>query len=189
MRTVRTLHAPGYGGSPLPHWQRLWAEADPDAAVVEQSDWDRPDADAWASAIGQAVASSGAPTVLVAHSLGCLAVARWATTDAAPGPVVGALLVAPTDAEADGFSVPARGFAPVPRRPLPFPSVVACGSADPVVRPERAASFAASWGARYVGVHARGHIDGRDGYGPWPEGRRLLADLLAASGPGAEPVV
>ena len=179
---TRVVYVPGYGGAPLPHWQRLWAASDPDAVVVEQADWRRPNADAWARVLGATLTDLAPPVVLVAHSLGCATVARWAGTTAAPGPVVGALLVAPTDPEAEGFTVPAEGFAPVPRRPLPFPSVVAAGGADPAVRPERAAAFAASWGSRCVPVAARGHVDARDGYGPWPEGEALLRGLLAEVG-------
>ncbi len=183
MTPALPVYVPGYGGSALPHWQRLWASTDPAAAVVEQDDWRRPDLAEWVRRLDAVLATSPSPVVLVAHSLGCLAVVHWAAawgaTRATPSPVRSALLVAPTDAEADGYAVPARGFAPIPLQPLPFPSVVVASADDPAVRPERARAFAASWGSRYVPVDARGHIDARSGYGPWPEGERLLTGLLS----------
>lgn len=91
--------------------------------------------------------------------------------------VRGALLVAPTDAEAPGFSVPATGFAPVPLRQLSFASVVAASLDDPVVSPSRARAFAAAWGAQFVDLGACGHVDASDGFGPWPQGEALLADV------------
>ena len=185
---ARLVYVPGYGGSALPHWQRRWAASDPDAVVVEQDDWRRPDAAAWVARLDATLLEASGPVVLVAHSLGCLAVARWSLGPSAPGPVRAALLVAPTDAEATGYAIPASGFVPIPLRPLPFPSVVVVGQDDPVVSPERAEAFASRWGSRFVRAHARGHVDAQSGHGPWPEGERLLSTLVADSAPRrAEP--
>jgi uncharacterized protein len=38
------------------------------------------------------------------------------------------------------------------------------------------------WAARLVTVGARGHLNSASGLGSWPEGRTLLADLLASAG-------
>lgn len=172
------LVVPGYGGSALPHWQRLWAASDPAVSVVEQADWDRPDLEAWVGVLEGAVVAAG-PCVLAAHSLGGLAVVHWASRRPR-GRVLGALLVAPTDAEAPGFAVPATGFVPIPLSPLPFPSVVAASTNDPVVTPSRARAFADAWGSRFVDLGACGHVDAEDGLGPWPRGRALLGELRAA---------
>ena len=42
----------------------------------------------------------------------------------------------------------------------------------------RAAAFAAAWGSRLVTLDRAGHINAEAGYGPWPEGRRLLDELV-----------
>jgi predicted alpha/beta hydrolase family esterase len=42
----------------------------------------------------------------------------------------------------------------------------------------RAAAFAAAWGSRLVTLDHAGHINAEAGYGPWPEGQRLLDALV-----------
>jgi len=48
---------------------------------------------------------------------------------------------------------------------------------DPFVTPARAAALARAWGSRLVTLERAGHLNADAGFGPWPEGRRLLADL------------
>jgi predicted alpha/beta hydrolase family esterase len=173
------LIVPGLGGSGPEHWQTRWEACLPAAARVVQSDWDRPDLDDWTEALLRAVADARAPVVVVAHSLGCAVVAHAAAR--APGiPVRAALLVAPADVESP-VHTPAetRGFAPLPRAPLPFPATVLASRDDPYVTLERARSFARDWGAQFVDLGRCGHINAASGLGDWPEGRRHLAALLA----------
>ena len=40
---VKRLIVPGLEGSGEGHWQRWWLTQDPDARIVEQDDWHRPD--------------------------------------------------------------------------------------------------------------------------------------------------
>src|SRR5207253_1296904 len=116
------------------------------------------------------------PIILVGHSLGCVTIARWATErDAAR--VRAAMLVAPSDIEADTAPTEVRGFAPMPLRRLPFPTLVVASTNDPLVTLVRAEHMASRWGARLVSIGAAGHIHTVAGYGPWPEGHALLADL------------
>ncbi len=118
---VRYVTVPGWGGSGAEHWQRLWARDDPRFEVVEQDDWDRPQVGPWTARVDAAVHRSDQPAVLVAHSLGCHAVARWAQA-ADTTPIRAALLVAPPDI---AFSV-AHGAAAI----APFGPVT---SAPPAV--------------------------------------------------------
>jgi hypothetical protein len=60
---------------------------------------------------------------------------------------------------------------------LPFPSIVVASTDDPFVTPARAAAFARAWGSRLVTFERAGHLNADAGFGPWPEGRRLLAAL------------
>lgn len=88
------LIIPGYGGSGPAHWQSLW-QANSRFQRVQQRDWLRPRCSEWVAQLEQAVAQSGADTVLVAHSLGCPLVAHWAQQTQLR--VRAALLVAPPD--------------------------------------------------------------------------------------------
>jgi serine hydrolase len=48
---------------------------------------------------------------------------------------------------------------------------------DPHATFSQARDYADAWGARLVDARDAGHIATADGYGPWPAGERLLADL------------
>ncbi|WP_371477266.1 RBBP9/YdeN family alpha/beta hydrolase [Kitasatospora sp. NBC_00315] len=172
------LLLPGFQNSDHEHWQSIWERTDPAFRRLEQKDWDHPDPEDWTETLDRAVQAHDGPLVLVAHSLGCVTVARWAARTPAPRttPVVGALLVAPPDI--DHADVPElAGFRPVPLRPLPFPSIVVVGSDDPWAAPERSRLFAESWGARYVELGPYGHLNATSGLGAWSRGRELLAEL------------
>jgi serine hydrolase len=48
---------------------------------------------------------------------------------------------------------------------------------NPFVTTPRPAAFARAWGSRLVTFERAGHLNADAGFGPWPEGRRLLAEL------------
>jgi predicted alpha/beta hydrolase family esterase len=171
------LIVPGFGDSGPDHWQSLWEETHPDYRRVMQRDWFQPERDEWVAALDAAVAQAEHPVVLVAHSLGCLAVAYWAEQHQRP--IQGALLVAPPDADDPDFAADDGGFAPVPLSPLPFASIVVASADDPYCSLERASSFARAWGSLCVSVGASGHINTAAGFGPWPFGEELLAALCS----------
>jgi predicted alpha/beta hydrolase family esterase len=123
--------------------------------------------------------------VLVAHSLGCVTVAHWATDHRHE--VAGALLVAPPDVEHDWAAEVVRDFAPIPLAPLPFASIVVASTDDPYADIGRAESWACAWGSRFVSLGPAGHINADSGFGPWPEGLALLDELIARRGPGGSP--
>ena len=64
----------------------------------------------------------------------------------------------------------AAPYTPVPRDPLPFPSLVAASKTDPYASQEAAADLANAWGAMLVDAGDCGHINDESGHGPWPEG-------------------
>jgi predicted alpha/beta hydrolase family esterase len=127
--------------------------------------------------IEAAVRAHGEDSVLVGHSCGSIAIAHWAAQTR--WKIAGAVLVAPSDVELASFPAEAVGFAPVPLRCLPFRTLVIASSTDPYMSMERAERFAAAWGAQLVNIGAAGHINTSTGYGPWPEGLRLLQDFMA----------
>lgn len=89
---------PGWNGSGPDHWQTIWERDHPEYVRVAHLDWrsvHRPD---WVRALDRTVLSLCGDVVLVAHSLGCLAVAWWASSRAdSARRVQGAMLVAPPD--------------------------------------------------------------------------------------------
>jgi hypothetical protein len=173
------LIVPGWAGSGPEHWQTHWEHA-LGASRVELADWLSPDPDAWTSALDAAVASLARrdprPPVLVAHSLGCIAIARWAR--ASRRSVRAALLVAPADVEYAPCLPTLRTFIPVRRARLPFSSLVVTSDDDPCVSLPRAEAFASAWGSELAVIARGGHLNAASKLGPWPEGRALLDDLL-----------
>lgn len=181
---MSVLMVPGWTGSSPGHWQSLWQREHPEYARVEQRDWDHPDPTEWVATLDRAVGAAPAPVVLAGHSLGCTTIARWAR-DHDASRVAAALLVAPSDVEAETAPEEVKCFAPVPLARLPFTSIVVASTNDEFVTMARAEQFAHRWGARLVSIGAAGHIHTAAGYGPWPEGHALLAELAK---PGSHPV-
>ena len=178
------LTVPGLGGSGPSHWQTLWEKARPDTHRVELGMWDAPHRNTWVTKIDQAVRQAQAPVILAAHSLGCLAVAWWAEMSPQPygWPVAGALLVAPADADRGNAAAELKGFAPTPRKALPFPSILVASSDDPWIDINAARSLSSFWGSHFIDAGPQGHLNAASGIGWWEEGRQLLDRVIAASG-------
>lgn len=178
-RSPLCLMVPGVGGSGPAHWQTLWEQGRRDCERVDLGSLDAPLRNGWVQRIERAVRGRSEPIVLVAHSLGCHAVAWWAELlgAATDGPVVGALLVAPPDVDrADVHPLLAR-FAPSPRVMLPFPAMVIASRDDPYATIERQREMAGNWLAEFVDIGAAGHINAASGLGAWREGQALLERL------------
>ncbi|ODT83857.1 MAG: alpha/beta hydrolase [Pelagibacterium sp. SCN 64-44] len=171
------LILPGLGNSGPGHWQVRWAEKMRTAAIVEQADWADPDPQDWADTIVKAVELAGRPVVLIAHSLACIAVAH-AAPSLPQDKVRGALLVAPPDIRRKDAPEPVRDFGPVPRAPLPFPSLLVASATDPYCALEEAADLAGAWGSDFHQAGDAGHINIASGHGPWPEGLLMFTRLM-----------
>ena len=170
------IFVPGLGGSGPDHWQTRWRARLPTARSVEQTDWGNPDLDAWTLGVIEACRAALRPTALVAHSLGATIVAHAAARLAASN-VKAAFLVAPPSDDYLSAS-PLAAFAPTPRAPLPFASLLVASRDDPYGPIEAAAALARDWGADFVDAGLAGHINVDSGHGPWPEGLMSLARLL-----------
>ncbi|MEZ5840588.1 MAG: alpha/beta hydrolase [Hyphomicrobiales bacterium] len=173
------LIIPGLSNSGPDHWQSRWQARLSTARRVEQTDWEAPECGAWTATIAAAVAEATRPVVLIAHSLGVMAVAQ-AAANLSPDKVRAAFLVAPADVE-DEQRTPdlIRSFAPVPLDPLPFPSVLVASRNDPYCTFSRAEDFGYAWGSLFIDAGDAGHINSDAGFGPWPEGSLVFARLLA----------
>ena len=172
------LIVPGYTNSGPDHWQSRWQRKLSTAQRVEQDDWDVPSRHDWVSRLVEMTRRCRRPVVLVAHSLGVVTVAHAAPL-LPPDVVRGAFLVAPADVD-DADLVPdiERSFAPVPRDPLPFPSLLVASRSDQYCSFERAEDLAFAWGSALLDAGDAGHINTASGFGPWPEGLMRFAGFL-----------
>ena len=173
--SAQVLILPGLYNSGAKHWQTVWEGLFPTLQRVNQADWETPVCDDWVARLEQAVQRTGSDGVLVAHSLACTLVGKWAERH--PRTIRGALLVAPSDTEAPTYPPGTRGFTPMPRNRLPFPSLVVASTNDPYVSLERAQGFARHWGSEMVVAGALGHLNSDSGLGAWPQGLELLRKL------------
>ncbi|WP_332778332.1 RBBP9/YdeN family alpha/beta hydrolase [Polaromonas sp.] len=180
MKASNVLILPGWQNSGPDHWQSRW-ERTHAYQRVEQHDWMRPLRGDWIARLEDVLLACDVerdgPAVLVAHSLGCMHIAAWASHSKNTHRVKGALLVAPPDVERDDVRQMLPGWAPVPRLLLPFKTVVFASSDDPFCAPERALLFAAAWGAELIDAGPRGHLNAESGLGDWPEAHARLRAL------------
>lgn len=172
------LVVPGLGGSGKTHWQTYLEQSFAQAVRVQQDDWDRPELTKWVQCLRRAV-ELHPDAILVAHSVGCVLVAHLAARY--PDlPIKAALLVAPADVDSARHTPPhIRGFAPIPRRPLHFHSVVVASTNDPYITIGRARQLADSWLADFVDAGGVGHINVESGFGRWAEGEAIVNRLTA----------
>jgi len=173
------LILPGWQSSGPLHWQSRW-EALHGYERLEQHDWLRPLRGDWIARLEEVLLARATPVWLVGHSLGCLLVAAWAAHSRQTARVAGALLVAPGDPELPSLRPVLRSWAPVQQTRLPFPALLLGSSHDPYCSLARAQQFASDWGARFVSLGARGHLNADSGLGDWPEGHHMLRQLQAA---------
>ena len=135
------------------------------------------------------------PVILVAHSAGVIMLAHWAQWYRRAD-IAGALLAAPADLETPmpaGYptvaTLQAHGWLPVPRDRLPFPSIVAASSNDPLASLPRVEQLAHDWGSAFVHLGAVGHLNPAGGFGEWPLAEALIAQLdhpVSMQPPGQE---
>lgn len=183
---MQFVMVPGIDGSDADHWQTIWERALGDTAVrFAPSSWSEPDLADWCDALDRCVPADR-PSLLIAHSLGCLAVAHWsrvaATRDTRP--VGGVVLVAPPDPAGSGFPAAAGTFVGVPIGPLPLPGLIIASDDDPYATPEATGQLAAGWGVPVVSVGAAGHLNSASGLGDWPAGWALVTAFRAGLGNG-----
>ena len=172
------LFIPGLGNSGPDHWQSRWEKKLSTARRIGLPDWDHPHCAAWTARIVETVNAGTRPILIVAHSLGCAALAHAAPL-IAPGRIKGAFLVAPAaDAHIRALASVDPAFAPVPLVPLPFKSLCVTSDTDPDNATADMAALGAAWGAEVVSAGDAGHINAASGHGPWPEGLLTLAGFL-----------
>ena len=176
------LIVPGLRDEVPMHWQTLLAKQLPKVATVPPMGRADLDCQARVDAIEHVAQQVEGPLVIVAHSGGCIMVAHWAQQTRRP--VLGALLATPPDFETpmpEGYPTLAElrdsGWLPVPRTPLPFPSIVAASRNDPLGTFTRVGALACDWGSELVDLGDVGHLNPASGYGPWPLAHAFIEKL------------
>lgn len=177
LQAYRVLILPGWQNSDAEHWQSHWESAY-GYLRVEQHDWQRPRKGDWQARLDEVVSQQDLPVVLVAHSLGCQLVSRWAANSRFADRVVAALLVAPPDTETLQIQHQIPGWSPILHDRLPFRSLIVASADDPFCSIDRAAWMASMWASDFVNLGAAGHINSSSGLGAWPQGHALLTELV-----------
>jgi hypothetical protein len=182
--STSVLIVPGLRDAVPEHWQTFLERKLSIARTVPRMDPDSPDklsCAAWVARLDESLATIDGPVVLVAHSAGVAIVVHWAQRHTRP--IRGALLATPPVLESPlppGYPTLAtfeqNGWTPLPRRRLPFPSIVAASTNDPLGDFDRVAGLAAAWGSRFVDLGAVGHLNPASGFGEWPRAEVLLRE-------------
>ena len=170
------LIVPGWTNAGPDHWQSIWQRSHPSWIRVEQSDWETPKAQDWLETLDRYVQACTAPPVLVGHSLGCIAIVKWAATSQAE--IAGAFLVAPADVESENAPTEIENFAPIPGERLRFPAQIVASRNDEFLSLKRVSDLSEQWGCKVINIGNAGHIATNSGYGKWPEGQLLLANFM-----------
>jgi len=171
------------------HWQTLLAERLREQGwsvrTVQPLQENKQSCAARVAALEQTLEGIDGPIILVAHSVGTLITVHWSQQHKRQ--IKGALLAAPPDFDTPlppGYSDPEtlqrNGWTPVPRAPLPFPSIVAASRNDHLGTFERVEALAQLWGSRVVDLGRVGHLTPADGFGLWPMAEELICELDAA---------
>ncbi|TLU98790.1 RBBP9/YdeN family alpha/beta hydrolase [Dyadobacter luticola] len=171
------LTVPGLASSGPMHWQTIWEEQYPHIfSRVMQDNWDWPVKTDWVTQLQKQISELTQPTILVAHSLGCITVAHWAQEHHSDL-IQGALLVAPADAELSKRLNFVVGFKPIPVKPISFKTIVVASTNDIYATISRSKHFAETWGSEFINVGKKGHINAVSGLGDWTEGKEILEKL------------
>jgi len=176
------LIVPGLREHMPDHWQTFLEQKLQKVACVPRMATDKLSCAAWIGKLEESLAQIEGPVVLVAHSAGVMIVVHWAQRHRRP--IKGALLAAPPDFEAplpEGYPkqevLQQNGWLPTPLTRLPFPSIVAASTNDPLGRFDRVAGFAEAWGSRLVNLGNVGHLNPASGFGEWPRAEEFVREL------------
>ena len=178
MNTRHVLMLPGWQTGSPDLWSSQWEQAH-GYTRVEQHDWQRPLRGDWMSRLEDVVLSCDEPAVLIAHGLGCIQVAAWASHSGNTHRVKAALLIAPTDVERDELRPLLASWSPVPLQKLPFKTVLMASHTAPLCSPERARLFADAWGTEQIEMGEGGHLDTHSRLNDWPQAHAQLLRLMA----------
>jgi predicted alpha/beta hydrolase family esterase len=182
--TSTVLIVPGLRDHVDDHWQTLLAARLDRVRTVPPMGRENLELAARVRALEQVACRIDGPVIVVAHSGGVITVVHWAQQTRCQ--VRGALLAAPPDFERpmplgfpSTFALRAAGWLPIPRDPLPFPSIVAASRNDALAAYDRVIALADAWGSRVVDLGEVGHLNPASGFGEWPRALSLIDELAS----------
>ncbi|MES2868693.1 MAG: alpha/beta hydrolase [Pseudomonadota bacterium] len=182
MSDTTILIVPGLRNHVSEHWQTLLEAKLKNVRSVPPLEENKLSLAARVEAIQSELQTITGPVILVAHSAGVLMVVHWAARYNRP--IKGALLAAPPNLDASwpvGYPTPqslrANGWDPLPKGPLPFPSIVAASTNDHLASLESVTQMARNWGSELVNLGAVGHLNPAAGYGEWPQAEAFIQTL------------
>jgi len=165
-------------GSGPDHWQTWLELSQKDFSRIHQKDWHKPNLKEWAEVIDNAISKVESDSaVLVAHSLGCLAVIEW--VHRYNKKVKAALFVAPPDENLVSEKIDNKLLQESFVTKVPFRTILVTSENDPWVTVEKAEDYAEKWGSELVNIGEAGHINDLSGYGEWKECLVFLQKLSA----------
>ncbi|MFW0783768.1 alpha/beta hydrolase [Gordonia sp. CPCC 206044] len=177
---------PGLRDHVAEHWQTHLADELERVRTVPPLDQDKLSRQARVAVLDSVIREIDGPIVIVAHSAGVITTVHWAHQS--DREIAGALLVTPADLELPlppGYPTTAEidrgGWNPVPRRRLPFASIVAASRTDALGGFRRITGMAEHWGSRVVDLGDVGHLNPAAGYGRWSRATELLDELIAVT--------
>lgn len=173
LQGFRVVLVPGLHGSGTKHWQTHWKRKFPRFEQVHQRAPHIPDLPVWSEQLHAVLRQSDRPTVVVAHSFGCLATVHRVHMGTAN--VVAALLVAPADPWKFGVAEVLKSVR------LPCPSIVVSSMNDPWMPAASAADWARCWGSTLINAGYLGHINAESGLAEWPAGFSILKRLAESA--------
>lgn len=181
-QTPTIVIVPGLRDHVDEHWQTLLAARLPKVRTVPPLEKDKLSLAARVDALEETLTGIEGPVVLVAHSGGVLIVAHWARSPRRS--IQGALLATPPDFDTPlpvGYptqeALRDNGWLPVPRTRLPFPSIVAASTNDPLGSIEQVQALARDWASHFFNIGEVGHLNPASGFGDWPQADELIAAL------------
>jgi predicted alpha/beta hydrolase family esterase len=168
----------GIGNSLDPHWQRRWLTMFDNSVWIGHQDWDFPDGNVWVREFDEQLRTVVGRKLLICHSLGCLLVSQWLLNHQ-DSHIVGGLFVALPDPNGTEFPTQAVHFdCPRPGQ-LPFRSFMIASENDPYSTLSYSRVVAEGWGARFLNIGPKGHINSQFDLGDWDEGADLLKAYFA----------
>ncbi|MFT3737436.1 MAG: alpha/beta hydrolase [Breznakibacter sp.] len=155
------------------HWIYNWAHEFGTLHVLQPIHVGPPQRSLYVKALEREVAKYPDGSVwVVAHDLGCHAVAHWASVTTRK--LAGAFLVSPPDIRKYETKHLTIGFWPHATKPFPFPSMLVMANNDNLCFIQVGHSYASLWQSYLVNVGPKGHLLRNDGIGQWAEGLELF---------------
>ncbi|WP_434339850.1 RBBP9/YdeN family alpha/beta hydrolase [Motilimonas cestriensis] len=190
MTTTTIVNVPGYTNAGPQHWQTIIENKYRNVVRVQQDNWENPIREQWIMGVNNTVSQIEGNVILVGHSCGAVAIAQWALqyakTNVYEGSnvngskVIGALLVAPADIDADSAIKPIQVQRPLPKEQLPFSTILAYSDNDDHTALERSLWMVDQWGSQGVLFKGASHFHTEAGFGEWLAGEAMINKLAGA---------